>query len=89
MKQACEDRDGEVCVAQAASPSLAQDLQQLEAHVLTSVAAEGLARNMQREDQLIFALLHTFWEVRPVGLPLILPVLYLHLLPQPIPQYEW
>ncbi|KAK9915563.1 hypothetical protein WJX75_000816 [Coccomyxa subellipsoidea] len=48
---------------QAASPSLAQDLQQLEAHVLTSVAAEGLARNMQREDQLIFALLHTFWEV--------------------------
>lgn len=40
-------------------------MQQLEAHVLTSCATEGLAKNMQREDQLIFALLHTFWEVRP------------------------
>ncbi|BDA44258.1 hypothetical protein COCOBI_05-4420 [Coccomyxa sp. Obi] len=48
---------------QAASPSLSQDMQQLEAHVLTSCATEGLAKNMQREDQLIFALLHTFWEV--------------------------
>ncbi len=51
--------------AQAATPSLAMDSQQLEGHVLTSVAAEALGKNMQREDQLIFALLHTFWEVRP------------------------
>ena len=57
-------RDGSrgVCV-QAASPSLTPDSQQLDAHVLTSAAAEGLARNMQREDNLIFGLLHTFWEV--------------------------
>ncbi len=48
---------------QAASPSLTPDSQQLDAHVLTSAAAEGLARNMQREDNLIFGLLHTFWEV--------------------------
>lgn len=56
-------------VAQAASPSLSQDMQQLEAHVLTSCATDGLAKNMQREDQLIFALLHTFWEVRPYHHP--------------------
>lgn len=38
--------------------------------MLTSVAAEALGKNMQREDQLIFALLHTFWEVRPCILTL-------------------
>ena len=43
--------------------SLSEESQTLEGHVLTAAAAEQLGRNLQREDQLIFTLLHTFWEV--------------------------
>lgn len=53
-----------VLCGQVASPSLAPEHQQLDGHVLTSAATEALSKNLQREDQLIFALLHTFWEVR-------------------------
>ena len=50
--------------AQTAPASLGERVQALGAHALTAAAVEQLQRNLQREDQLIFTLLHTFWEVR-------------------------